>query len=211
MWGAADWASARLKLDTPPFTAQNTWLYSPRIAPVSTWSHDMLRMTPPGGCSRISATAVHDASTVPRRSTARRRSSFSVQLSRAPSPVRMSAPALLIQTLTRPNARRTPAARTSRSSCRETSARTTSTRRPAARALPAASSAPARFSRKVRARSAPASAHASAMARPMPLDAPVTSTTLPASVGASASRCSRRWVVVTAPSASRFDISGVEA
>src|SRR5256885_2774282 len=52
MWGAADWASARLKLYTPPFTAQNTWLYSPRIAPVSTWSHDMLRMTPPGGCSR---------------------------------------------------------------------------------------------------------------------------------------------------------------
>src|SRR3989441_5118677 len=101
MWGAADCASARLKLYTPPFTALNTWLYSPRIAPVSTWSHDMLRMTPPGGCSRISATAVHDASTVPRRSTARRRSSFSVQLSRAPSPVRMSAPALLIQTLTR--------------------------------------------------------------------------------------------------------------
>src|SRR5947209_3238744 len=97
-WGAADCASARLKLYTPPFTAQNTWLYSPRIAPVRTWSHDMLRMTPPAGCSRISATAVHDASTVPRRSTARRRSSFSVQLSRAPSPVRMSAPALLIQT-----------------------------------------------------------------------------------------------------------------
>src|SRR2546427_3404104 len=44
MWGAADCASARLKLYTPPFTAQNTWLYSPRIAPVSTWSHDMLRM-----------------------------------------------------------------------------------------------------------------------------------------------------------------------
>src|SRR5881397_2056151 len=58
-WGAADCASARLKLYTPPFTAQNTWLYSPRIAPVRTWSHDMLRMTPPAGCSRISATQVH--------------------------------------------------------------------------------------------------------------------------------------------------------
>src|SRR6266545_4765138 len=59
MWGATEWASARLKLYTPPFAAQNSCEYSPFIPPVSTWSHDMFKMTPPPGCSRISSTAVH--------------------------------------------------------------------------------------------------------------------------------------------------------
>src|SRR5438034_4824202 len=50
----------------------------------------MLRMTPPeaGGWASITSTAFHEASTVPRRSTASNRSSFSVRDKRAASPVR---------------------------------------------------------------------------------------------------------------------------
>src|SRR3989449_5028953 len=52
----------------------------------------MLRMTPPeaGGWASITSTAFHEASTVPRRSTASNRSSFSVRDKRAASPVRRS-------------------------------------------------------------------------------------------------------------------------
>src|SRR2546426_827871 len=88
MWGATDCASARLKEYTPPFAAQKTSPYPPFI-PVSTWSHDMLRITLPGGWVRISSTAFQEASTVPRRSTASSRSSFSTQdgPSRRPPPL----------------------------------------------------------------------------------------------------------------------------
>src|SRR5437660_204831 len=174
MCGAAAWASARLNEYTPPFAAQNTWAYSPFIPPASTWSHDMFRMTPPGGCARISSSAFHEASTVPRKSTASRRSSFSVQERRDAAPVRMSAPALFTHTSTRPNARRTASARASTSRLSAMSAWSGSARRPAARACSAVSSAPRRLPRKVSATSAPAAAYANAMARPIPLEAPVT-------------------------------------
>src|SRR5439155_6183101 len=116
-WGATDCASARLKEYTPPFAAQKTSPYPPFI-PVSTWSHDMFKITPPGGCVRISSTAFQEASTVPRRSTASSRSSFSTQdcTSRRPpplpppppSPAATAAPALFTLTPTRPNAPRPP-------------------------------------------------------------------------------------------------------
>src|SRR5258707_8401181 len=79
--GATECASARLKEYTPPFAAQNTWAYSLVIPPPSTWSQDMFRMTPPetGGWASINSTAFQEASTVPRRSTARSRSSFSAR------------------------------------------------------------------------------------------------------------------------------------
>src|SRR6266702_3444794 len=161
MWGATDCASARLKEYTPPFAAQNTSPYPPFI-PVSTWSHDMLRITPPGGWVRISSTAFQEASTVPRRSTASSRSSFSTQdrPSRLPprSPVRMSAPALFTHTSTRPNAPRTPATSASRSRVSVTSACRDSARRPCERTPSAVSSAPRRFARYVRARAAPGAA-----------------------------------------------------
>src|SRR6266487_1048905 len=80
-----------------------------------TWAHDMFRVTPPGGCARINSTAFHEASTVPRRSTASSRSSFSVQERRDVAPVRMSAPALFTHTSTRPNVRRTASPRASMS------------------------------------------------------------------------------------------------
>jgi hypothetical protein len=53
-------------------------------------------MTPLPPCDRMKSTAVHEARTVPRTSTASRRSSFSSGGRRPASPVRMSAPALLI-------------------------------------------------------------------------------------------------------------------
>src|SRR2546425_158390 len=143
----------------------------------------MLMITPPdaGGWASISSTAFQEASTVPRRSTARSRSSFSVRDRRAASPVRMSAPALFTHTSTCPNVRSSASASASRSPGSATSARIASARRPADRAPSAVSSAPRRFVRYVSATSAPAAAYARAIARPMPLDAPVTSATLPSS------------------------------
>src|SRR5213080_2223811 len=203
MWGATDCASARLKEYTPPFAAQKTSPYPPFI-PVSTWSHDMFKITPPGGCVRISSTAFQEASTVPRRSTASSRSSFSTQdcTSRRPprSPVRMSAPALFTHTSTRPNAPRTPPTSASRSRASVTSASSDSARRPCERTSSAVSSAPRRLARYVRATSAPASAHASAIARPMPLEPPVMTTTLPASVASAAPGAALRGAAWSSPS-----------
>ena len=45
--------------------------------PAVTWSQLMLMMTPPSSCAPSIAAACHDASIVPRRSTASSRSSFS--------------------------------------------------------------------------------------------------------------------------------------
>src|SRR5205823_1393503 len=81
----------------------------------------------------INSTAFQEASTVPRRSTASSRSSFSVRERRAASPVRMSAPALFTHTSTRPNVRRSVSASASTSASTATSARIDSTRRPAER------------------------------------------------------------------------------
>src|SRR2546422_5317726 len=61
MCGATERASALLKLYTPPFAAQKSCAYSPFIPPVSTWSQDMFRITPPSGCCCINSTAAHEA------------------------------------------------------------------------------------------------------------------------------------------------------
>src|SRR5262249_6823608 len=97
----------------------------------------------------------------------------------APSPVRMSAPALLIQTSRRPRSRRAAAASSPSGAASVRSSGTTAVRRPSVRMACRTSSAPAALARYVSATAAPARANARAIARPMPLDPPVTRTARP--------------------------------
>ena len=118
---------------------------------------------------------------VPRRSTRSSRSSFSTADSEAAAPVSTSAPALFTHTSRRPSARAGGGAeRANRELVGEVEpdhGRAAAERLDLARNVPA----PCSLTRYVSATSAPARAAASAIARPMPLDAPVTSTARPAS------------------------------
>src|SRR5690606_32739366 len=86
--GATLRARLLLKLTIPPLAAANSCASGPAI-PVRAWSHDMFRITPPP-CSFIRSATSQQQRTVPRRSTARSRSSFARIESFAPPPVRMS-------------------------------------------------------------------------------------------------------------------------
>src|SRR5687768_3991110 len=184
--GATVRASALLNARTPPFTAANSCGLVPAM-PVMTWSQLMLMMTPPSFWAPSISAASHEATIVPRRSTRIRRSSFSSVDRRSAGPVRMSAPALLIHASIRPNA--SPAeratARIEGTSAR--SSRATCVRRPRALMARSTSRAPASFARYVNATSAPPCAAAIAIARPIPLEPPVTSTARPVSGAADAS------------------------
>jgi hypothetical protein len=99
----------------------------------------------------------------------------------------MSAPALFTQASMRPSVfcAASPSARTDASSAMFVWM--TAARRPAAWTCRSTSRAPGSLSRYVSATSAPAWAAAIAIARPIPLDAPVTRTLRPASGAAGAS------------------------
>src|SRR5260370_538729 len=58
----------------------------------------MLMMTPPSSCRAKISAACHEASVVPRRSTAINRSSFSIRHSDVPCPASIPPPPLLIHT-----------------------------------------------------------------------------------------------------------------
>ena len=157
------------------------------VVPTHIDDHATVRLERPGSQrpARTRASCPADPPRAAGRASRRR-------TTRRQAPVRMSAPALLIHASRRPSPPRTAGPSLARSASFEISTWNVSTRRPSARICDSVSRTPPAFDLKVTATSAPARAAAMAIARPMPLDAPVTSTTRPLSGAALESGISRR-------------------